>query len=1109
MMFQSLDFRDMMGIERDDFMKLFYLTGQSSALRTAVLDRLREVLAPASAKSAVLLVPDHYTLQAEIDVLSEISGEGFFRLQVLSPSRLYQRVFQRAGAPGQTRIDEQGRVMLMHAIARDAGKALNWYADARNRTGFAEKCVRQINAFKQAGLTPEDLKKLAGSPGAPHKLKDLALLYEAYEAALQGRFMDGEDEAKRACERMDRVDFLRDATVLVYGFDLITPTLRRVILSILPVCRELLVVLNLRETERDGRLYTPVLRSVQTLSKEARALGCSPGRIHLPDGTRPGAMGWLERELFCIPQESFPGEPGDVQISLCKDPQEEAEYCAAMIRRLCRTRGWRYRDYAVACMSPDESFMGSLRRAFRLYGIPLFLTQGRPADKHPLAVYLLSALGAVTRGWRLNDLVLLIRSGYGGLTDEEADILVNYVQAHGLKGSAWRRSLTRGSEEERQAAEPLRERVAAPLIALEQRSAAAQSTIERLAALFALLEDIQAYDRIQADRERLEALDLAVWAAEGVQVWNRIMEALDQMAQLLADRAMGLEEICEMLRRALSAAIVKALPQSADAVEGGVLEHLRGKPVKALFVVGASDTGASADQDLLSDEEINSLRALGIDLGMDSQERMRMQRLGLKSLLSMTEEYLLLSRAQSDKEGRAQQNSMLMNEVIRLLPKAKIPGGVTGSGELLRPRLEHRDAALCLVPALRDHGDPAIGAALRALERMEGTGPALKRMEASFAHRVFSENLEHPLDVLLRPQGGVSATRLERFASCPFKHFVRHALRPEEFIPFSLSPRDAGNFYHEALERFVTAHGGRLGNFTEEEGCALMDRITAGLIGETIGGYVGQGALAKAEGEQLQRVARRAASVMVRQFLGSLFVPASAELSIDRDKSRFSDGTRLEGRIDRIDLFENPGDASYVRVIDYKTGGRKVSLEQIYHGLQLQLPLYLYAATVQLDARPAGAFYFTVSDPLLETECRDPEQVERDRDKSMRLEGLILKDERIISAMARYPDRAVNVSYTNADGPRNSSSQLSLEDFDLLLAHTLYKAEEMLQKMREGDSSIAPARCGTLDACTCCPYHTVCGWDLRLPGAEPRELERIRSSDAAAILRGKGNPEEA
>ena len=72
-------------------MKLSYLTGRSSALRTAVLDRLRRS-APASAKSAVLLVPDHYTLQAEIDVLSEISGRVFSVAGSL-PGRLYLRVF--------------------------------------------------------------------------------------------------------------------------------------------------------------------------------------------------------------------------------------------------------------------------------------------------------------------------------------------------------------------------------------------------------------------------------------------------------------------------------------------------------------------------------------------------------------------------------------------------------------------------------------------------------------------------------------------------------------------------------------------------------------------------------------------------------------------------------------------------------------------------------------------------------------------------------------------------------------------------------------------------------------------------------------------------------
>ena len=108
--------------------------------------------------------------------------------------------------------------------------------------------------------------------------------------------------------------------------------------------------------------------------------------------------------------------------------QEEAEFAAALIRRLCRTRGWRYRDFALVLATQDQALTGALNRAFQLYKVPLFLTQGRSADKHPLSACLLSALRAVTRGWALADLVGYIRSGFSGLTGQEADLLVNYAQ---------------------------------------------------------------------------------------------------------------------------------------------------------------------------------------------------------------------------------------------------------------------------------------------------------------------------------------------------------------------------------------------------------------------------------------------------------------------------------------------------------------------------------------------------------------------------------------------------------------------------------------------------------------------------------------------------------
>ena len=50
----------------------------------------------------------------------------------------------------------------------------------------------------------------------------------------------------------------------------------------------------------------------------------------------------------------------------------------------------------------------------------------------------------------------------------------------------------------------------------------------------------------------------------------------------------------------------------------------------------------------------------------------------------------------------------------------------------------------------------------------------------------------------------------------------------------------------------------------------------------------------------------------------------------------------LQGRIDRVDLAFD-GDRIYVKIIDYKSGMTGFEPARIYHGLQLQLMVYLQA----------------------------------------------------------------------------------------------------------------------------------------------------------------------
>lgn len=81
---------------------------------------------------------------------------------------------------------------------------------------------------------------------------------------------------------------------------------------------------------------------------------------------------------------------------------------------------------------------------------------------------------------------------------------------------------------------------------------------------------------------------------------------------------------------------------------------------------------------------------------------------------------------------------------------------------------------------------------------------------------------------------------------------------------------------------------------------------------------------------------------------------------------------------DRVDIMEEPEkNRVYVKVIDYKTGNTSFDMLALYHGLQLQLMIYLDGA-LKVEQRkypereivPAGIFYYNVKDPMIQE--KDP-----------------------------------------------------------------------------------------------------------------------------------------
>lgn len=1082
-------------------MPIHYVTGREPRLSGALFDALRHAH-ERSERTLILVVPAQYALQAERDALDALHVRGSFRLQVLPPERLYARIFEQAGQPESLRINDQGRVMLMYAAQKRMKDEFVYYRTAREKTGFLERAIAQIALFKQAGMTPEDvlaLSERSRENALRDKLRDLSRLFGHYEALMQGRFMDAEDEAREAAARVEHARLLADSQLFVYGFDLLQRTLGEALLAIERRAHSVDIFLALENDgdARDFHLYKPVQSSYERFQRRVLEEGVAWSRSRIEGGSAPDALKpdvrFLLSELFAWPHASAKEKPPHIHAVLRAHPQEEAEYAAAWIRDRVMNQGYRYHDFTVAIMNLNE-YADLLPRAFLKYDVPLFINESRPADKHPLSICLMAALKVAADGCTTDAMEQMLRTGFMDVTGDEADRLLLYARAVGLNRGAWLKPLTRGDEETRAALEPVRLRACAPLQRLSEGLRASRQTRDRLGCVYQFLTDIRAKQKLEALREMLTREGQLVRAAECAQVWSRILNAMDQMAQLM-DRQIALRELRKLLEHALSATEVKALPQSPDAVSAGSIDHMKTQSVRAVLFLGLTDTGFSEVDSLLNDRESAWIAEVtGAFLRLDSGSVSRFNRLTVKSLIARARQEVLFSCPVSDMQLRAVRPGELFNAVVnRLFPA--LGEGLSARDEAEALLLNAPAAALSRAPAaLRANArDPAALSALQALGRLDAYRPALQRVLSSFRYHTHSDPLAG--DLVRAAYGGLdraSVTRLQTYIRCPFRHYVEYALRPEPERVLELTPRDSGIFYHEALESFMKENSRQLSALETGAAAERMDEITGELFDTMIRHAAGDDAVALSEGQRMRDVARRAAKTIVAHMKGSRFEPLDVEIEFNRASANVLVGkTALYGRIDRVDAW-SAEDGKYLRIIDYKKGQPEPDLVEMYYGLQLQLIVYLTAAMKQTGGHPAGTFYFSVHDPVIKTDSLNPEEVEKEREKATRMKGLALKDERVIQAMGPEPERIMNASLK-----RNSARVLSEGAFAALMTRTLRQAEKAVDGILSGDTKVRPAQVKRKLSCEYCDYLSICQRDPNIEGGEPRILPK---ADAKEIL---------
>lgn len=1075
----------------------------------------------------LLLVPEQYTLQAERELISALQLPGLMDLDVLSPRRLGRKIRELAGHSPLAPLDEAGRRMALSQALSLCQDELIYYRRVVQSSGLPEKLSALLADFQRASLTPDALQAHAASlPSGALRAKehDLALLWKCYQTLIDQRFADETTQQLELVERLPVSGLTRNAAIFVWQFDMLPTPLCLLLTAAARDCAEMIVAFTMdRSDAEDGRIFLSQRRSAAELSDCLRQSGQNAKWVYWPpeeDETRDQALRHLEKYLFTRKIVDFPANADAVQVHAAANPHAEAAYAAQTLQSW-HQQGISWQRMAVM-VAETGNLPGILAVTLQSAGIPCYQARKDSAVRHGLSRMLLGALRCLAHGYLLNDVLQMAKSGFSPLSQEEADLLENYAVEFGIARGKWLKPFTLGTQAEDM--ETLRLRLIAPVEHLRQALRAASSPTAAVEALFHFLEDIAAYDRLLERETALLDRGMEAEASQNRQVWRLLMTLLDQLHALLDGTlcrvtSTVLKDLARFVEAGLTGASISALPPQPDTVMIGEAGHLMTGQLDALLVMGMQDgVMTSAAESLLTESEQRTLSdAMHRAVGLTRQETAALRLSDFYRTLSLPHKRLTITFSQSSQDGSALRPAGLVEDLRNIFPDLEITGGVTADDT---PPISPAMALAGLPGQLRhalDSQQPLAPMWLDALRWLWHSPEWHSRTEAVLrALNAHGTDAFLPMTYTRRlfTQDKVSISRLEGFAQCPYRHFVNYGLKPVIRREYAFDPADVGDFYHAAMEGYAAAalKDPSFPDLPDEKIHALMDEVLLPLTASWATGPLSETPSLRLQGEKYRRTVHRAAWMFTHHAQHSRFHAIGQEVTFGEENGlppiilTLHDGRRvaLRGKIDRIDRWE--GDQGvYLLISDYKSSRHEIDPTRLWYGLQLQLMLYLQAACEGLNGQPAGAFYFTIRDPLVEAEDVK-EAAEKAIARQLRLKGVVLADVDVVEALDNEPGYTFSKVFNKDESISAYADAYAPEEMHRLLEHARKMAAQLTDRIRQGEISVAPAAIEQWSACQWCEYASVCKFDDTLPGHGKRELPTL---DRQELLTRMANDTEA
>lgn len=415
------------------------ITGRAGQGKTTLL--FRRMKEAGALRPQLMLVPEQASFETERRFCRENGNQAGLYGEVLSFTRLENRVLSLAGGGAEPVLDQGGRLLVMYAALKAVSANLTVYAMPSQKPEFLGSLLTTMDELKSCCVTAASLTQVGeeteGLDG--QKLRDLGLIFGAYEAMTARGSLDPRDRLTRLADKLQRCAFFQGKDAYLDGFTDFTPQQGLVMEQLFRQADSVTVALTWGDGDGEEDVFAPANKTIAWLKRLAAKAGQPVKEEVLPagEGRRTPPLDYLERHLFARPAVPYEGPwDGSVFLGNCPTPREELRWAAGEIRRLVQTEGLRYRDIAVTARSMDR-YWESMEGIFAQYAIPVFQSDRTDILQKPIFTLITAAMDAVNGGYAYEDMFRYLKTGLAGLTPDECDRLENYVLTWDIWGSRW------------------------------------------------------------------------------------------------------------------------------------------------------------------------------------------------------------------------------------------------------------------------------------------------------------------------------------------------------------------------------------------------------------------------------------------------------------------------------------------------------------------------------------------------------------------------------------------------------------------------------------------------------------------------------------------------